>query len=80
MNKCILKQQLHVARTVMGKAHYPKTFGPRVPFPFPQMDLRLKYPSESSLQLHPLVCSGLLTSDISIKSGDIAQREEWNRC
>lgn len=80
MNKCILKQQLHVARTVMGKHIIPKLLVHAFLFPFSQLDFRLKYPSKSPLQLYPLVCSGLLTSDISIKSGDIAQKEEWNRC
>lgn len=51
-----------------GKAHYLKTFGPSLSFPFP------RWTSKSSLELHPLVCSGLLTPDISIKSGDIAPK------
>lgn len=55
-----------------GKAHYLKTSGPSLSFPFP------RWTSKSSLKLHPLVCSGLLTPDISIKSGDIApKRRVW---
>lgn len=57
-----------------------QNFWTTLAFSFSLPDFRLKYPSKSSLQLYPLVCSGLLTSDVSIKSGDIALREEWNRC
>lgn len=60
-----------------GKAHYPKTFGSRFAFfPFPRLDLRLKHLSKPSPRLYPLVHRGSLTSDISIKSGDVTQKDE----
>ena len=68
MNKCILKQQLHVARAVMGKHITSKLLDCTCLFLFPC------WTSKSSLELHPLVCSGLLTPDTSIKSGDIAPK------
>ena len=81
MNKCILKQQLHVARTVMGKHIIQKLLDHARLFPFPfGLDFRVKNPSRSSLRLSPLVFSGLPTSDVSIRSGDIAQKDERNRC
>ncbi len=65
---------LHMAHSTL-----PQNFWTTLAFSFSLLDFRLKYPSKSSLELHPLVCCGLLTSDVSIKSVDIAQKEEWKR-
>ncbi len=62
---------LHMAHSTL-----PQNFWTTLAISFSLLAFRLKYRSKSSLQLDALVCSGLLTFDVLIKSGDFARKEE----